>query len=698
MAHIQHFSHRHLLYKNKWWSALISCGICNQPMDKSEVHYDCVNCYSCTIHKACAELPEHINNSLHDTHSLSLLKRSSLETSIRCFYCDKSFGNEFAYTCKECAFYVHAKCGVISQTTMACDDHGVIQFSCHQHPMPLVVEHEDGEDIILGKKCIACQLPCSYPAYSCTIHSCLNFFHKSCVDKLSQKIQHPFHSHKSLILQISKLQSCDLCYKKDCRLVFSCHEIGCTFKVCTECAFLDSIIVRCRSHDHLLCLVEGAYFDNIKCDACQKSYKELNNHATSEIHLTRSFLFRCMECDFNLHFICGPLPSTIKFNYHIHSLTLLDPIYEDNCHEYYCDVCEEERNPDFRVYSCSNCRYEAHIHCLIHQIMKLMKGGNDISNDVELWALGENRWNWTIAIGEKNYNNTHKVTLGDLMSCLTQQENEILLHPWMITLIQSFNHRIFKHDNYKNANSRFHQLGRSIEDFETITEFFQKFDSLAKGFDNEILWYAREDGISKVEDKYLRQEVMEVDGKYKVPKTLAPILKTLLDNYCGGGDLGGRSWLSPAMKSVCATILLILIDKMCRTKIEDVTWDELKEWYFHLYCIYKIAEFKVCGYLLDDLTKKFIRDYWSFKAIRCKQDSKNQINTKIEYLKVELKRWEENLDKLEKIDMNGFLRTYALPLKKMIDDDMDYSENIAWHLKHKTVGDRVFENLDEKLG
>ncbi|XP_062076526.1 protein VACUOLELESS GAMETOPHYTES-like [Humulus lupulus] len=233
--------------------------------------------------------------------------------------------------------------------------------------MPLVVEHGDGEDIILGKKCIACQLPCSYPAYSCTTHLCLNFFHKSCVDKLPQKIQHPFHSHKPLTLKFSNLQ-CDLCYKKDCRLVFSCREIGCTFKVCTECAFLDAIIVRCRSHDHLLCLVEGAYFDNIKCDACQKSYIELNNHATSEIHSTRAFLFRCMECDFNLHFICGPLPSTIKFNYHIHSLTFLNSVVEDNCYEYYCDVCEEERNPDFRIYSCFNCRYEAHIHCLIAQV------------------------------------------------------------------------------------------------------------------------------------------------------------------------------------------------------------------------------------------------------------------------------------------------------------------------------------------
>ncbi|XP_062074867.1 uncharacterized protein LOC133778864 [Humulus lupulus] len=492
---------------------------------------------------------------------------------------------------------MHAKCGSIPQPTIISsyttsdgedDDDDFIQFSCHQHPMALVVEPGDGsdeEDINIGKKCIACQLPWSYPAYSCTSLSCPNFFHKTCVDKLSRKVQHHFHSHKSLSLQISKPQSCDLCCKKDCRLIFSCREIGCIFKIGTECAFLYTI-VKCRSHDHLFCLAEGASCDDIKCDACQKSYKELDNHATFEIQLTRSFLFRCMECNFNLHFICGPLPFTIKYKYHIHSLTLLDSVVEDNCHEYYCDVCEEERNSDFRVYNYSNCRYVAHIHCLVPQFDNL---------------------------------------------------------PWM--------------------------------------DFYW-----------ELYYYTPKEGI-EIEEKYLRQNVRKVDAKYKVPNTLAPILKTLLDSY--GGDLGGDSSLSSAMKSVTATSLLIVIDQMCRTKIEDVTWDDLKQWYFYLDVINWIADFKVCPYLWD-LRENFVRKYWTSKVIRLKQVYKNLIEEKIEYLKVESKRLEENLDEFKKIDINGFLRTIALPLKKMAIDE-DFSVSIASELKHKTVGDSFFEVLDKRF-
>ncbi|XP_062079361.1 uncharacterized protein LOC133783738 [Humulus lupulus] len=652
----QHFTHEQhpLIYKSQSpffkSKSLFSCHICNHLISPSERHYFC-QYLICNfhIHKHCGELPRHINSSFHGVHHLTLLKRSSLQNSVHCFYCEKAFGDEYAYTCDECDFYMHTNCGLIPQPTITnhCgedngdDDHGVIQFSCHQHPMALI-EVEGGEHINLGKKCFACQLPWSSPAYSCTTLTCENFFHKSCVDHLPQTIQHPFHSHKPLILQISKPRSCSVCFKKDCRLIFSCREIGCTFKIGTECAFLDTI-VKCRSHDHLLSFVEGAYCDDIQCDACRKSYKELNNHVTYEIHLTRSFLFRCMECDFNLHFLCGLLPSTIKYKYHIHELTLADSIIEDNCHEYCCDVCEQERNPEFRIYKCTDCQYTAHIHCLIHEIWKVIKKKDNIINHVELWALGENLWKWESEMEEDDTISTkQKMTLRDLMNCLTQEEKKKMLQP-------SYDYKTTFYHYYKTANSRFHQLG-SIEDFDTMKEFFQEFGSLITDFNNELYYYNAEEGL-KIDEKYLRQEVIEVDGKYKVPKTLAPILKTLIDKY---GDLGGDSSLTPQMKSVTITVLLIVIDKMCRTKMEDVTWDDLKEWYFYLGGIRRITYFKI-NQLLVDLRKKIFPVYWSFKAIRCKKQVAENLHDKIESLKAELKRSEENLEELEKIDMHEFI-------------------------------------------
>ena len=139
--------------------------------------------------------------------------------------------------------------------------------------------------------------------------------------------------------------------------------------MCIECAFL-STTVKCHSHDHLLSFVEKASCD-IQCAACQKSYTKWNDFLVpDEVNRTQSLLFRCMECVFNFYFLCGPLPLVIiSYDYHIHSLALVDHnVTKDDSTEYYCDVCEEERSPHFRVYYCKDCKYTAHIYCLFSEV------------------------------------------------------------------------------------------------------------------------------------------------------------------------------------------------------------------------------------------------------------------------------------------------------------------------------------------
>ncbi|XVF30998.1 hypothetical protein REPUB_Repub16aG0107500 [Reevesia pubescens] len=45
-------------------------------------------------------------------------------------------------------------------------------------------------------------------------------------------------------------------------------------------------------------------------------------------------------------------------------------ILEDDSGEYFCDICEEERNANQCVYYCVTCKFIAHIHCVFNNIIK----------------------------------------------------------------------------------------------------------------------------------------------------------------------------------------------------------------------------------------------------------------------------------------------------------------------------------------
>ena len=271
------------------------------------------------------------------------------------------------YTCDQCSFYVHLKCLETPLPTISCDNQDHLSFICHGHPMTLV--KHDGTYGGVTRYCLACQSPWSSgPAYACQ-KSCQNVFHKACVE-FPQKIERPsYHSRHSLKLQVTESLSCDACYKIGSKLMYFCCDQECNFRLGTECAFLTPIMKWDR-HDHILFLIERAYRGMDQCcDVCHNSYlKQIVKKVPSEVSRTESFLFRCLECNLNVHFLCGQLPSTIKHESHMHFLTLADSIDEDSSYEYFCDVCEEERDERFRVYCCVKCKYVAHIHCVISEV------------------------------------------------------------------------------------------------------------------------------------------------------------------------------------------------------------------------------------------------------------------------------------------------------------------------------------------
>ncbi|KAL5560384.1 hypothetical protein UlMin_036595 [Ulmus minor] len=353
--------HMHRMGSYYCGSEGMTCDLCYNEIEYCSLLYGCSVC-GYVLHLSCGEFPLFINVSSHPLHPLKL---SSLD-NITCYYCEKSNEKALMYSCNECSFYIHFACSKVPLPIISCDTQNHVQYICHNHPMT-IVEHDSTYDGVI-KHCFACQSPWSSgPAYTCKNY-CPNVLHKACTD-FSHKIENSFlHPNHSLKLQVGEPQSCDACHKRGGKLMYFCCEQGCNFKMGTECAFLKPTIKWDR-HNHLLFLMERAYCGNDQyCDVCRSSYEKQLVQVHNEVCHTEIFLFRCMECNFNIHFLCGPLPHTIKHDCHMDVLTLVDTIDEDELGEYYCDICEEKRDPRFRVYYCVNCKFVAHIHCAVSEV------------------------------------------------------------------------------------------------------------------------------------------------------------------------------------------------------------------------------------------------------------------------------------------------------------------------------------------
>ena len=183
---LYHFSHkldsRHYFYLNDDHHVFgFPCSICG--LSIRGIGYACGGCWT-FMHKSCAELPQHIDHSLHPLHQpLTLLNiRSSNATNTTCYYCDETFQSHerWAYACNQCSLYMHITCALIPLPTIRFEGHqesDVAQYACHEHPMSLVADDDSRKG---EANCFACQSQWSGPAYSCTSTTCQNFLHKSC--------------------------------------------------------------------------------------------------------------------------------------------------------------------------------------------------------------------------------------------------------------------------------------------------------------------------------------------------------------------------------------------------------------------------------------------------------------------------------------------------------------------------------------
>ncbi|MFS7991876.1 putative chromatin regulator PHD family [Helianthus anomalus] len=185
---------------------------------------------------------------------------------------------------------------------------------------------------------------------------------------------------------------------------------GCNFVLHDRCTRLPAELYNCINHpQHTLLLLTKAdhefsrfyYIIQVRCAFIPKKIKHKShpNHQLSRFaeastikdycHMCFSrftadnnISFGCDACEFHLHVGCALLlPETIRHRYDKHPLSLVHAPVENHEGDYFCEVCEEELNPNASFYHCHECAQSIHTTCapmLIPQIKPYIYGTSNV--------------------------------------------------------------------------------------------------------------------------------------------------------------------------------------------------------------------------------------------------------------------------------------------------------------------------------
>uniref|UniRef100_A0A5B7ADU0 Phorbol-ester/DAG-type domain-containing protein n=1 Tax=Davidia involucrata TaxID=16924 RepID=A0A5B7ADU0_DAVIN len=250
------------------------------------------------------------------------------------------------------------------------------QLNHFSHDHPLILSGIQGTEEMKKDEilCDGCVLPISLsaPFYSCA--QCTSFFlHKCCVE-LPKRVSHPFHTEHPLFLHgkgpdISDYFTCGLCNIPCNGFSYNCAP--CNIYLDVKCASLLGTIKHEAHESHPIQFKSDAlpdistagllsYFGqyvkkifspSTLCKACGKYFS--------------GFSIRCETCDFSLcNDHCAMLPRTVRHRYDPHALYLSYPPFQDHPDEFYCEICEEEIDPNLWMYHCRDCDQSFHTKCI----------------------------------------------------------------------------------------------------------------------------------------------------------------------------------------------------------------------------------------------------------------------------------------------------------------------------------------------
>ncbi|KAI3772619.1 hypothetical protein L6452_03809 [Arctium lappa] len=144
---------------------------------------------------------------------------------------------------------------------------------------------------------------------------------------------------------------CDSCHLHCNGFGYVCSQ--CDYRIDVNCGFIPEQITHEAHMNHLLYRLDAS--TNLSKMECQAWHAMIG---------TSGICFRCNDCDFYLDSRCAlHLPRTIRHKYDKHSLKLSYTPIENHKSKYFCEVCEEDLNPDNWFYHCLECSQSIHSAC-----------------------------------------------------------------------------------------------------------------------------------------------------------------------------------------------------------------------------------------------------------------------------------------------------------------------------------------------
>ncbi|XP_008241031.2 PREDICTED: uncharacterized protein LOC103339516 [Prunus mume] len=337
------------------------------------------------VHGCCSRLPTHIKTAQHQ-HRLKLtwwFEDTFPKIQNFCDLCYKNMDKSRAvYYCEhECCSYVaHSDCATrrydAVEDSAADDDDRIInnqiqlQIDHFSHPHVLALinsDHQDnGDDDDRIITCNGCMRPITKidAFYSCTKQeSCPFFLHTACAQ--SPKKMHfantiaPWELHPR-DHSIGGVFKCSICSTFSQGFIYLRKNIKSTSGVDLQCAILSKQkALKHEAHVHTLQfnLQDGSTY---KCRGCGTPKKK--------------YWFSCRRCNFHLCISCVKLPPTTRHKYDNHPLKLTYNSVKNELDEYYCEICEGKRDPELWFYSCSDCDFDSHPHCILGRYPQVKLG------------------------------------------------------------------------------------------------------------------------------------------------------------------------------------------------------------------------------------------------------------------------------------------------------------------------------------
>ncbi|KAG7974093.1 hypothetical protein I3843_06G030100 [Carya illinoinensis] len=565
-----HFGHRHpLVLLDILPSDPIFCCVCGK--DRSDPTYGCLKCHF-FIHRSCFERswPKKIQHFYHPCLLKFYWGIDDDRVMFPCSACRRPLpqGASF-YGCIGCNFVMDFACTFLASAEYAGNQKQIHHF-LHGHPLSLSKIEESNQI-----DCYLCKKPCNGTTYGCGRSSCKHvYFHESCLDQTQQEIyntHHPLHP-LTLLDYHSTTSRCNFCRGiiKDFTHIYRCKT--CNFNLHWKCVVIKAAI-EFEGHNHLLQFRVNLE-NGLKCRACSSTCKR------------KSHVISCFSCDdFNLHLECGPLPYRIKDKCHIDSLTLTDSLgeHEDETDdEFYCDACENIRDPRLPTYQCQECQYVAELKCVISKVISTLEGEyGDTELRSRLGQLGT-----VLLINPKDGKH------------MMQKKGDQLLQPWpALKTLRDILNSLSEDEKKELASGLLIRGSVTVEPFddEKILQFsdesyshFMKFLHHGKSFYEE---FQRDGNIRKYHSFKgdLDDKVVNV-GDHMVTRKYASIMRSLLSKH---GDISvGSSTSSPELKMCFFHVLCACIYSMSNTSVVEITDDKLVKWWRSL-IILQSARFRV---------------------------------------------------------------------------------------------------------